>query len=232
MTNNLLSCRSLWSVIVCILCIPYLSLAQSQDERTRVLVETSKGKFVLELYNETPIHRDAFISNVRSGAYDGVQFHRIIQNFMIQSGHLGTKGLDAKADLPEETDTTFLKAEFLPERYIHERGALAAARQGDDINPDKKSSATQFYIVTGSYYTDMDLDEREKTNGLKYTSEQRAAYKQQGGAPHLDGSYTVFGRLIDGWKVIDKIQRTATDPSDRPLKPIVIKRMTIIQEVK
>lgn len=222
------SFRPLWLALVCGLCLPLLMRAETPTERTRVLVETSKGKFVLELYNETPIHRDAFLANVRSGFYEGIQFHRIIQDFMVQAGHPGTKGLSAKDELPEEGEGESLTAELLPEQYIHERGALAAARLGDDVNPEKKSSSTQFYIVTGKYYTDMDLNDLEQKNGLKYTPAQREAYKLKGGAPHLDGGYTVFGRLLEGWKVIDKIQRVSTGESDRPLKPVVIKRMSII----
>lgn len=232
MTVSSLPWRPIWLSLICLLVCPILGAAQDLNERTRVLVSTSKGDFVLELYNETPIHRDTFLKNVRSGVYEGVQFHRVIKNFMIQAGHPGTKGLSPKDDLPEDSDEGSLPAEILPEKYIHERGALAAARQADEVNPEKRSSITQFYIVTGSYYTDMDLDEHETSNKLKYTSEQREAYKLKGGAPHLDGGYTVFGRLIDGFKIVDKIQRADTNSGDRPLKPIIIKRMTVISRQK
>lgn len=224
--------RSLWLTLMCALCLPMLSLAQNNDERTRVLIETNKGKLILELYNETPIHRDAFLNNVRSGIYQGVQFHCIIKDFMVQSGYLITKGLDPNAELPEDADQDILTAEILPDKFIHERGAIAAARMIGASNPERRSSPTQFYIITGSELTDADLDDRERMNGFKYTNEQREVYKQRGGAPHLDGKYTVFGRLIDGFKVLDKIQSVPTNKDKRPLKPIIIKRTTIISKQK
>lgn len=203
------------------------ALAQTAQERTQILVETNKGKFILELYNETPHHRDAFLRHVQAGDYDGVIFHRIIRDFMIQGGNLQTKGLKPSADLPEDSIVGTLPAEIMPERFIHERGALAAARQSDEVNPEMRSSASEFYIVTGKFFTDMDLKEQQEQSGVTYTQEQIDAYKFRGGAPHLDGAYTVFGRLIDGWKTVDKIQRVETKEADRPLKNVVIRRMTI-----
>ena len=124
-------------------------------------METSKGPFILELFNETPIHRDNFLRLVDSRAYEGVQFHRVIKDFMIQTGHLGTKGLNRDAPLPQDSTEGTIAGEFHPELFVHVRGALAAARQPDDINPEMRSSACQFYIVTGKYYTDFDLKEQE-----------------------------------------------------------------------
>ena len=137
---------------------------------------------------------------------------------MIQAGNLKTRGLSREKSLPSDSDEATIKAETMPEKFVHVRGYIGAAREGDDTNPEKKSSFSQFYIVTGKYYTDMDLDEMEAGRSWKYTPEQREAYKLQGGAAHLDGGYTVFGRLLDGWGTVDKIQRVETDDNNRPLK--------------
>lgn len=196
------------------------------QERPQVLVETSKGNFIIELFNETPIHRDRFLKHVDEHAFDGVLFHRVIKDFMIQTGNLQTKGLAASKPLGDDSQEATLPAEFHPELFVHTRGAVAAARQPDEENPEKRSSFSQFYIVTGKYYTDFDLDEYEARRSWKYTPAQRQAYKTEGGAAHLDGDYTVFGRLLDGWGTIDKIQRVETNDNNRPLKNLLIKRMS------
>ena len=196
------------------------------QNRPQVLVETNKGNFIIELFNETPIHRDRFLQHVDQHAYDGVLFHRVIKDFMVQTGNLNTKGLTADKPLGDDSQEPTLQGEFHPELFVHVRGALAAARQPDEENPEKRSSYSQFYVVTGKYYTDFDLDEYEVGRTWKYTPEQREDYKHLGGAAHLDGDYTVFGRLLDGWGTIDKIQRVATDDTNRPLKNVLIKRMS------
>lgn len=202
-----------------------LSQLRAQD-RPQVLVETSKGAFLIELFNETPIHRDRFLQHVDQHDYDSVLFHRVIKDFMVQTGNLQTKGLAASKPLGDDSQEATLAGEFHPELFVHVRGALAAARQPDEENPEKRSSYSQFYIVTGKYYTDFDLDEFEAGRSWKYSPAQREAYKLQGGAAHLDGDYTVFGRLLDGWGTIDKIQRVQTDDNNRPLKNVLIKRMS------
>ena len=196
------------------------------QNRPQVLVETNKGNFISELFNETPIHRDRFLQHVDQHAYDGVLFHRVIKDFMVQTGNLNTKGLTPDKPLGDDSQEPTLQGEFHPELFVHVRGALAAARQPDEENPEKRSSYSQFYVVTGKYYTDFDLDEYEVGRTWKYTPEQREDYKHLGGAAHLDGDYTVFGRLLDGWGTIDKIQRVATDDNNRPLKNVLIKRMS------
>lgn len=203
--------------------------AQAQEQRTQILVETTKGKFILELFNETPRHRDNFIAKVKSGAYDGTIFHRVIKEFMIQGGNMLSKEDQYKktAELEDDSLSGTLEAEILPKLFVHERGMLAAARLSDELNPQRLSSASQFYIVTGKYYTALDLKKEIEKNGMEYTQEQKDAYMYKGGAPHLDGAYTVFGRLLDGWGTIDKIQRVETDEADRPLKNIYVKRMSI-----
>ena len=203
--------------------------AQAQEQRTQVLVETTKGKFILELFNETPRHRDNFIAKVKSGAYDGTIFHRVIKEFMVQGGNMLSKETQYQktAELEDDSLSGTLEAEILPKLFVHERGMLAAARLSDELNPKRLSSASQFYIVTGKYYTALDLKKEVEKNGMDYTQEQKDAYMYKGGAPHLDSAYTIFGRLLDGWGTIDKIQRVETDEADRPLKNIYVKRMYI-----
>jgi len=209
--------------LLALLALPLMNLWG--QERPQVLVETSKGAFIIELFNETPIHRDNFLRLVDEGAYTGVQFHRVIKDFMVQTGHLKTRGLDRKLELPEDSTETTLPGEFLPELFVHVRGAVAAVRQPDDVNPEMRSSSCQFYVVTGKYFTEYDLKEKAQGRSWQYTDEQKKQYMFEGGAPHLDGTYTVFGRLLDGWGTIDKIQRVDTDDNDRPLKNIIIKSM-------
>ena len=184
------------------------SLGLWAQERPQVLVETSKGRFIIELFNETPIHRDNFL-----------------KDFMVQAGHLKTRGLSRELELPEDSTEATLPAELHPDLFVHVRGALAAARQPDDVNPEMRSSYSQFYIVTGKYYTDYDLREQETGRSWTYSDAQRKSYMFEGGAAHLDGTYTVFGRLLDGWGTIDKIQRVETDDNNRPLKNVIIKSM-------
>ncbi len=198
-------------------------------ERTRVRFETNKGDFTVELYNETPKHRANFLRLIDEKAYDDVIFHRVVKNFVVQGGNLKTKTWDKESLLPEDSTAGTIEAEIMTDLFIHERGALAAARQPDEVNPERKSSGSQFYIVTGNYYTDFDLDEMEQKNGVHYTAEQREQYMYKGGTPELDGAYTVFGRLIDGWKTIDKIQRLETDEVENPLKTVRIERAYIVQ---
>ena len=123
-----------------------------------------------------------------------------------------------------------IPSEFVYPRYFHKRGALCAARTPDEDNPNKESSGSQFYIVTGKHFTSMELDKKEKEEGITYTPEQRKAYMIEGGAPHLDGEYTVFGEVLKGIKVADKIQFTPTNDDDRPINNIVIKRMRIVKK--
>ena len=202
----------------------------AQAPETMVLIETSKGKIKVKLYNETPLHRDNFIKLVNEGKYEGLLFHRIIKQFMVQGGDVKSK--DAPMDMPlgEGEIGYTIPAEFVYPRYFHKRGALCAARTPDEDNPNKESSGSQFYIVTGKHFTSMELDKKEKEEGITYTPEQRKAYMVEGGAPHLDGEYTVFGEVLKGIKVADKIQFTPTNEDDRPLSNIVIKRMKIVKK--
>lgn len=244
----------------------------------KVLLKTTMGDITILLYGDTPRHRDNFVKLVKEGHYDGVLFHRVINDFMVQTGDPDSKTAPkgkmlGGGDVPYE-----LEAEFLFPTHYHHRGAIAAARQGDNVNPQKKSSGSQFYIVTGKKFTPGQLDSMEHqaimrhkqevfdslttshrdsimslrrnrdSAGLQalqdqlvaeterltandsviYTPEMRDVYINQGGTPHLDGSYTVFGRVISGMDVVDKIQKAETDGNDRPIEDIRIISATIL----
>lgn len=212
------------------LCFSLLSVYTlwGQEKETLVLIDTDMGKIKVKLYNETPQHRDNFIKLINEGRYDGLIFHRIIKQFMVQGGDVTSK--DAPIDKPlGDGDLGYtVPAEIVYPKYFHKRGALCAARTGDDTNPERASSATQFYIVTGKFFTDMELDKKEAEEGIKYTPEQREAYKIQGGAPHLDNKYTVFGEVVKGQDVVDEMHLVATNDKDRPLKNIKIKSMKVV----
>ena len=212
------------------LCFSFLSVYTlwGQEKETLVMIDTDMGKIKVKLYNETPQHRDNFIKLINEGRYDGLIFHRIIKQFMVQGGDVTSK--DAPIDKPlGDGDLGYtVPAEIVYPKYFHKRGALCAARTGDDTNPERASSATQFYIVTGKFFTDMELDKKEAEEGIKYTPEQREAYKIQGGAPHLDNKYTVFGEVVKGQDVVDEMHLVATNDKDRPLKNIKIKSMKVV----
>ena len=241
-----------------------------------VLIKTDLGDITVRLYNETTIHRNNFLKLVNSHVYDSLTFHRVIRDFMIQAGDPATKtGYSA-----EKTDTLnsyTIPAEF-HQSLFHKRGALAAAREGNDVNPDMRSSGTQFYIVQGVKYSDDDLNKAEQrinnsiqkalfiklmkeasdsnklvSNKLspaaiqekvslkmfeilsargkyKISEEQRNTYKTIGGAAHLDGTYTVFGEVVEGIETVDRIANTITDESDKPVKDIRILKMKVINK--
>ena len=248
------------------------------EKMTTVELETTLGKIVVELYNETPLHRDNFIKLVKSGYYDGVLFHRVIKDFMIQTGDGNSKTADAETVLGDGDPGYTIPAEFVYPKYFHKRGALAAARTGDQVNPERRSSGSQFYIVTGKIYSSdelkmmtqrlaeiqkqdifrrmvmenqskiQELQEAQDSAGLqelqnqliqqteaeaaqapfKMTDEQIDAYTSVGGTPHLDGQYTVFGEVIEGMDVVDKIQNTTTGRMDRPTVDIRIVKARVL----
>lgn len=208
-----------------------LVLPLSCQKEQLVVMETTAGTIVLKLYNETPLHRDNFRSLVAEGAYDSLLFHRVIENFMIQAGDPDSKYAKRGQLLGEGDRNYTVPAEFrLDKGIFHRRGVLAAAREGDDVNPEQRSSAMQFYIVWGKIFDDEGLDkvqERldERTGGrVKLTPKMREVYKTVGGTPHLDGQYTVFGEVVEGLDVVEAIQKVSADESDRPLHDVRIIR--------
>lgn len=199
---------------------------------------TDFGDIVVELFNETPLHRDNFLKQVRNKSFNGVLWHRVINQFIIQTGDRLSKNAKPGEMLGEgdETPEDWIPAEFRAPLFYHQRGMLNAAREGDETNPEKKSSSTQFTIVTGRTFDDAALDNTQKridewTNGqFKLTSEMRNTYKTIGGAPHLDGSYTVFGRVVSGMDVVEKIEKLPTDQNDRPIHDVHIIKAKITKK--
>ena len=247
---------------------------------TLVRLETTMGDITVKLYDETPKHRDNFIKLVKEGAYDGVLFHRVIKEFMIQAGDPNSKNASDTAQLGSGDVGYTIPAEFVPTLY-HKRGALAAARQPDNVNPERASSGCQFYIVTGRTFNADQLAAMEKnmnqarldtifqnlarkhmkeifkmrkagdTAGLlalqdtlevqakaqqkeegvrKFTPEQTKIYTSEGGAPHLDGDYTVFGEVVEGMDAVSRIETVKTNKADRPIENVRILKATILNE--
>lgn len=254
----------------------YASMTNGNE--TVVRLQTTMGDIVVKLFNETPNHRDNFIKLVKEGVYDSTLFHRVIKDFMIQAGDPTSKTAPDTARLGEGDMTYTIPPEFRPELY-HKRGALAAARKGDDINPNKESSGCQFYIVIGHRFNEPELINLEdhlnearldtafqvlarkhmkeiyklrragdeggllelqdrlerqaeaevaKMSPIKFTPEQIRDYTTVGGTPHLDGSYTVFGEVIEGMDIVDKISVVKTGKHDRPVENVRIVKAEII----
>lgn len=212
-------------IFFCFLFFGILSFSQNE---VMVLVKTDSGEIKIKLYNKTPKHRDNFVKLVKEGYYNGTLFHRVIKGFMIQGGDPDSRNAKPDAELGNGGPTYTIDAEFIPE-YFHKRGVLAAAREGDDVNPKKASSGSQFYIVQGKIWDDEKLDKIDKKYKKNFTTQQREVYKTIGGAPHLDGDYTVFGEVVEGMEVVDKIASTQTrQKDDRPLKDISM-TITIVE---
>ena len=247
------------------------------EKRTLVKLETTMGNITVALYNETPKHRDNFIKLVKEGVYDSTLFHRVIKQFMIQAGDPDSKNASDTAMLGSGDVGYTIPAEFNP-KFFHKKGVLAAARQGDDVNPEKASSGCQFYIVTGRKFTEPQLlgmenkineqheealfdslarqhmkeiykmrkagdnagllelqdtleaqarELADKEEKFRFTPEQIKAYSTVGGAPHLDGSYTVLGEVTEGMEVVENIEIAKTNRADRPVENIRILKASI-----
>lgn len=254
--------------------------SKEANDNVCVDIETTMGHIKVKLYNETPAHRDNFIKLVKEGYYNGTLFHRVINKFMIQGGDGDSRNAKPGQRLGMGDPGYTIPAEFVYPRYFHKKGALAAARQGDNVNPKKASSGSQFYIVTGDVIPAGQIGQVERqlqmqqeqaifnqlveahrdeiltmrrardTQGLqalqdqliaemheriaregiaKLSEEQKQAYTTVGGAPHLDGAYTVFGEVIEGMDVVEKIEKVATDSADRPKEDVKIISMKIMQ---
>lgn len=251
----------------------------ANDNATLVKIETTMGDITVKLYDETPKHKENFIKLVKEGVYDSTLFHRVIKNFMIQAGDPTSKTASATDTLGSGDVGYTIPAEFNP-KFFHKRGVLAAARQGDDVNPNKESSGCQFYIVTGRKFSEAQMINMEnqmnearldtvfqalarkhmkeiykmrkandmeglmelqdslenqarkevaKEPALKFTPEQIKAYTTVGGAPHLDGSYTAFGEVVDGMNVVAEIETAKTNRQDRPTQDIRILKATVVE---
>lgn len=195
-----------------ILCVFLGMTAQAQDKETMVLLKTNQGDITVKLYNDTPKHRDNFIKLVNEGWFNGSPFHRVINKFMIQGGQNADGRVDPGYTIP---------AEIKPNHY-HFKGALAAARMADQVNPKKNSSGSQFYIVQGDVYTSQKLERFRDYYGKTFTKEMVDVYTTLGGTPHLDGDYTVFGEVVEGLEIVDKIAAVQTGYMDVPVEPVVI----------
>jgi len=209
---------------------------KKKDRKRDVELITSMGSIVVRLSDSTPLHRDNFLKLVKQGYYDSVLFHRVINQFMIQGGDPDSKHAPPGTPLGEGGPSYTVPAEFRTTLF-HKKGALAAARQGDDVNPQKASSGSQFYIVQGRTFTDgrMDTLETTRLKGRKIPANEREVYKTIGGTPHLDQGYTVFGEVVKGLDVVDKIAAVPTskgDDRDRPLQDVRIIKARLIKRSK
>ena len=260
-------------------CKPGQKENKDMNEETKLKIETTAGDIIVKLYNETPKHRENFIKLAQNGTYEGTLFHRVIKDFMIQAGDPDSKDAPKGKMLGAGDVGYTVPAEFVYPKYFHKRGALSAARQGDQVNPEKASSGCQFYIVTGKVYTDSTLLNMEtQMNNMRFnnafnalaakhakeiykmrrnndqeglmnlqdtliaqvekqmagqpefrfTPEQVEAYTTVGGTPHLDNEYTVFGEVVEGMDVVDKIQQMKTDRNDRPEEDVKIKKVEVL----
>lgn len=272
--------HTLTTLLMFVLLLPAMSCSgQNGEPETEVLLETTAGDIRIKLYNDTPKHRDNFIKNVRDGKYDNVSFHRVIRNFMIQTGDPDTRP-GHEADNSADTAPK-VEAEIHFPAHYHRRGVVAAAREGDEANPTKASDAFQFYIVTGKFQNEQSLvamelarkdariesiyhekmrqhekeleklrkardtkrlsdlledlldEARNEVDALprstfEYTTEMQRTYRSAGGAPWLDGEYTVFGEVVEGMKIVLDIEKAKTDANDKPVKDIRIVKASIL----
>lgn len=193
-----------------------------------VEMQTSMGTMLIQLYDETPLHRDNFLKLSEEKYYDDLLFHRVINGFMIQGGDPDSKNAKEGAALGMGGPSYTIEAEFNPDR-VHLKGALAAARQGDNVNPQKRSSGSQFYIVHGKPVPADRLKQIGDKNGITYSPDIISAYTEKGGTPFLDNGYTVFGMVINGFEVIDKIAEVEKDSRDRPKEDVKILSIKVIK---
>ena len=207
-----------------ILSFCFLASFAAKPKNQYVRITTSKGEVVIKLYNETPLHRDNFLKLAKAGFFNGTLFHRVIKAFMIQGGDPDSRNATPEASLGEGGLKYTIPAEFV-DSLFHKKGVLAAAREGDDVNPTKASSSSQFYIVQGKVWNDSTLNAIEaKRMKFKIPEGHRDVYKTIGGSPHLDRNYTVFGEVISGLAMVDRIAETPTGKGDRPKEDI---KMTV-----
>lgn len=215
--------KYLFVIIVLTVCILAGSTMYAQDqqgEERLIRIETSLGNMTLKLYNETPQHRDNMIKLIEEGFFDKQLFHRVIKDFMIQGGDPHSVEAQRGQRLGSGGPGYTVPAEFI-EGLIHKKGALAAARKGDQVNPEKVSSGSQFYIIQGRVLTPEELDLMVQRGMITLDKMKTEIYTTIGGTPHLDGSYTVFGEVVEGLDVLDRIAATETDTYNRPLEDVI-----------
>ena len=193
---------------------------QSANEEQLIKIATVQGNMIIKLYNQTPAHRDNMIKLIEEGFYDGQLFHRVIRDFMIQGGDPHSVNADKGQQLGQGGPGYTIPAEF-NDLLFHKKGALAAARKGDRSNPEKASSGSQFYLVQGRVFTGDMIKMMEQDRPKAFSPEAVQAYTTIGGTPHLDGGYTVFGEVIEGLEVIDRIAAMPRDSNDRPIEDVV-----------
>ena len=208
--------------------------AKTADNRVQVVLKTDKGDITIALYNETPLHKANFIKLCKEHYYDSLMFHRVIKDFMIQTGDPKSRYAEIDTQLGDGDLGYTLPAEFLFPKFCHKRGAVAAARTGDQMNPQKRSSGSQFYIIWGQEFksekeTDEILSKITAKTGTKFPAEVRKTYFNYGGAPWLDGNYTVFGEVVKGLNTVDKIQSVAVNDQDRPFNDVRIISTKVIE---
>ena len=216
-------------ILVLVLIFSLTGFAQKTEKQTLIVISTSYGDIKLKLYNETPKHRDNFIKLAKNGTLNETLFHRVIKGFMIQGGDPSSINAAKGVALGEGGLGYTVPAEF-NSTLIHKKGVLAAARESDDVNPEKASSSCQFYIVQGRKFTRAEIEKMLKGKNarrevkIEYTEEQLKTYETIGGTPHLDMDYTIFGEVVEGLEVLDKIAEVKKDKRDRPEEDI---KMTI-----
>jgi cyclophilin family peptidyl-prolyl cis-trans isomerase len=223
-------------------CTALLASAQEEprlkkkDRRRDIEMVTTAGTIVLRLSDSTPLHRDNFLRQVKAHYYDSILFHRVIKGFMIQAGDAATRGLVVgRTDANSVSARVTIPAEFRASLY-HRKGVLAAAREGDAVNPERRSSRYQFYIVQGRTFTDAEMDsvERVRLAGRHISEDRRQVYRNAGGTPQLDGNYTVFGEVVKGLEIVDRIAGVAvsTSPPNKPLSDVRILEMKLVRRKK
>lgn len=206
-----------WIIVLILFSLPLA--AQQKTEGTRIKIETSLGNMVVSLYDETPVHRDNMIKLVKEGFYNNQLFHRVIKDFMIQGGDPHSVGAPKGQRLGSGGPGYTLPAEFNPS-LIHKKGALAAARKGDQMNPEQASNGSQFYLVQGRVLTPEEINFMIQQGMATFSEEAKKMYTTLGGSPHLDGAYTVFGEVVEGLEVLDSIANQPCDAYNRPLEDV------------
>lgn len=203
-------------------CTASRNSGNSGNENVFVKIETDSGTMVARLYNKTPLYKENFVKLVKKHFYDGLLFHRVIKGFMIQGGDPDSRNAEPGQLLGEGGSKKTIPAEF-DTSLFHKKGAIAMAREDNDVNPKKASSSSQFYIVEGKTFTNLEMNRIEEHFKIKIPESHREVYRTIGGAPFLDMNYTVFGQVVSGLDVIDKIAGAAKDKNDRPIHDIKMK---------